>query len=544
VHAITYALPLLLVLASCVQYVQPPTEDPPAVRLREAEALYRDARALYYQAYVTEATGTGRSARGLALEELRGSAAVLRERAAERIADLDLEAYGATDRRAIEVMRRTLGAGADEAPEVAPDTSCRYDPAQLSAARLTATTYHCYGRAASRIVTAVDTTDRLTVLGRLASEPDQARRRELFRALQPVWASVNGRNEPGSPWRTILGHSAEQWRKNGSPVDAAARSLGLSPSNVEGTLRALLDAWRVATPDTLIEPWDWYHQNGAASRRLAPRAPRADLERLVKGYFAGLGASPDSLGVEYDLEPRPGKTPVAFTQFGGVPRRTERGPVGAEPWVFATYRDGGLGNLVELLHETGHAIHIAAIDTRPAFAGWPDSDPFTEGLADVPALEAYDGRWQVRILGDSATRAENLREKYGGVMLDVAWALFEVRMHADPMRDPNVEWTEITRRYLHIAPHPEWSWWAMRGQLIDSPGYMMNYALGAMVAADVRARVVERWGGFSDRRLYGRLADSLYRFGLERGAREVLQDFLGHPVGLAAIVRELTLMTS
>ena len=35
-------------------------------------------------------------------------------------------------------------------------------------------------------------------------------------------------------------------------------------------------------------------------------------------------------------------------------------PVRGEPWVFATYRTGGLDNLNELLHETGHAVHIAA----------------------------------------------------------------------------------------------------------------------------------------------------------------------------------------
>ena len=52
--------------------------------------------------------------------------------------------------------------------------------------------------------------------------------------------------------------------------------------------------------------------------------------------------------------------------------------------MFATYRTGGLDNLNELLHETGHAVHIAAIHTRPAFADWPDSDPLTvENLAST-----------------------------------------------------------------------------------------------------------------------------------------------------------------
>ena len=46
---------------------------------------------------------------------------------------------------------------------------------------------------------------------------------------------------------------------------------------------------------------------------------------------------------------------MAFTQFG-KPARLRRGDYGeCRAWVFATYRTGGFDNLVELLHETGHA---------------------------------------------------------------------------------------------------------------------------------------------------------------------------------------------
>ena len=44
--------------------------------------------------------------------------------------------------------------------------------------------------------------------------------------------------------------------------------------------------------------------------------------------------------------------------------------------------------------------------------------------------------------------------------------------------DPNAVWTDITSRYLHVIPHPELAWWAVRVQLVDKPGYMVNYGLG------------------------------------------------------------------
>jgi oligoendopeptidase F len=237
--------------------------------------------------------------------------------------------------------------------------------------------------------------------------------------------------------------------------------------------------------------------------------------------------------VHYDLEPRPGKYPVSFTDFGA------RDPV--EPWIFTSYRIGGFDNLGELLHETGHAVHIAAIVTRPAYLDWPDSDTFTEAIADLAALELYEPAWQRRFLGEAAPLTSSLRGKYAGIVLDIAWSLLELRAHRSPDQSPNEIWTTITRDYLRIRPHPEWSWWAMRGQLVDSPGYMMNYAFGALLIADLRDALVRRHGAFTtgDPTWYRWVAARLYRFGLERPARAVVQQFLGRGVSVAPILRDL-----
>ena len=105
-------------------------------------------------------------------------------------------------------------------------------------------------------------------------------------------------------------------------------------------------------------------------------------------------------------------------------------------------------------------------------------------------------------------------------MLDAAWALLEIRLIADPDRTPNDVWTEITSTYLGIAPHPEWSWWAMRGQLVQEPGYMANYAIGAVLAADLRAAIRAARGDWidGDPGWYAWVTEHVYRFGLERPA--------------------------
>ncbi len=129
-------------------------------------------------------------------------------------------------------------------------------------------------------------------------------------------------------------------------------------------------------------------------------------------------------------------------------------------------------------------------------------------------------------------------------MLDVAWGLFEIRMARNPTSDPNAVWTDITSRYLHIAAHPEWSWWAVRGQLVDDPGYMITYALGAFVTADLRARIRARIGEFDagNRAWYPFVSARLFRYGGEDEPRLLLRRFLGRPVtqaGLLADIRQM-----
>jgi hypothetical protein len=123
-------------------------------------------------------------------------------------------------------------------------------------------------------------------------------------------------------------------------------------------------------------------------------------------------------------------------------------------------------------------------------------------------------------------------ERYGQVVLDVAWALFEIELHRHPARRPNDVWTEIATDGLGIEPHPEWSWWAIRGQLIDLPGYLANYALSAIMAAAVRARMLEDRGPWwtGDPGWYGYLSDGLFRAGASRTPAELLDAFLGGPL--------------
>jgi hypothetical protein len=536
----------LLALAAAACASPPARTTPPGAPLAAAESSYSALRNL--RDHIDVATEAGRAAAAdgtpLAMLGLRHDS--LRLRLASRLAAVDSASLRGDDARALGVMRRTLardlgplsGTRTTSEPAAGARPRCEYDAAALAVGpdgldSLRRRLYACYGWVQSHVLVDADTLDRLSILGALARTSDAARRRALFLALGPVWRSVNGDGAPGSPYRRLIALQAERRGSAEPPGAAQARGAGLPPDSLEPWLRSILETWRDVTPDSLVEPWDWYYRAGRAARALSGRIPRERLAALNAEVWRSLGADVRALGVQYDVEPREGKDPVAFTTFGG------RAPI--EPWVFATYRTGGLDNLNELLHETGHAVHIAAITTRPAFRDWPDSDPFTEAVADLAALDVYEPAWQQRWLGDSVPLADGLRGRYAGIVMDVAWALFEVRMLRDPGADPNLVWTALTRDYLRIRPHPELSWWAMRGQLVDEPGYMMNYAVGAILVAAVRARAQALHGPFvaGDSTLYAWLAPRLYRFGLERPAREVVEQFLGGPVSPAALLEDM-----
>jgi len=511
--------------------------------LAAAESLYLHTRDARDRIDVLDASGRDTTPQGIARAALVQRYDTLRQALALRLERTDSASLDPTDARALRVMRRTLDRDLGEAPAPAsagppsaPDCRGQPEAAPGPADSLRARIYACYGWAQSHLVLHGDTVDRLTILGALGRTENADRRRELFLALAPVWRSMNGGNERGSPYRRLIALEAARRDRPELPTVGQARATGIAPDSLERWLVRILETWRDVTPRAPVEPWDWYWDTGRAGRVLGPRIPPERLTRLNDSVYRALGADLAALGVHYDLAPREGKTPVAFTTFGG------RRPI--VPWVFATYRTGGLDNLNELLHETGHAIHIAAIRTRPAFADWPDSDPFTEAVADFIALEVYEPAWQQRWLGDSVPLADGLRARYGAILLDVTWALFELRLLRAPASDPDSLWAALTGEYLHLRPHPELSWWAMRGQLVDEPGYMMNYAAGAIVIAAIRERTRADRGDFStgDPGWYRWVAPRLYRFGLERPTRQVLEEFLGGPVTPAALLRDLERM--
>ena len=440
-----------------------------------------------------------------------------------------------TDAQAVALMRAKV-TSLSVASSASATSHCKDAANDLSYAPLGKALYSCFDEVGGNLDFEGGKLNRLRVFDLLRSTDESARRKALFLAMMPLWQAINGKNEPNSPYRRLIRLAA----KPNASLSSAARTVGVDPALAESWMRQALETWQRVTGDRPIEPWDFDYQAGKADRILSASIPRESLLPITERYYRDLGASLQQMGVLYDLDPRPGKSPVAYTDFasfgklaGGVWRPSI-------PRISATYTHGGLSSLNELVHETGHAIHIAAVHTRPAFMDLGDS-LFVEAFADVASWNTYQPEWQQHYVGVAAAEPDSLRSLFSSVMMDIAWSLFEIRMLRDPAADPNLVWTEITSRYLHIVPHPEWSWWAVRGQLVDSPGYMINYGLGAVLTADLRRHIRESLGPFEtgDSRWYPWVSSRLLRYGLERDTVDLLREFLGRPVSPQALLADL-----
>ena len=375
--------------------------------------------------------------------------------------------------------------------------------------------------------------DALGLLERVA-EPE--RRRALFMAMEPLWRAVNGENTPNSPYRRLLAAEAEHARANIADAEA---SLGLPAGIGERWLEQALGAWSSAARTAPLEPWDFRYAYSSATRTV--QACAHHLEDANARFFDELGANLERLGVIEDLDARPGKAPVDYTEFARIGRQVAGSWRPAIPRVSIFLQEEGLGGAGELAHENGHAVHYAAIRALPSLQMPDELSLAAEAFADITGWSVFNPAWQRRYLGCAGTASEGRRARLGSVMLDVAWGLFEIRMARNPASDPNAVWTDITSRYLHIAAHPEWSWWAVRGQLVDDPGYMITYALGAFVTADLRARIRARIGEFDagNKAWYPFVSARLFRYGGEDEPRLLLRRFLGRPVTRAALLRDI-----
>ena len=233
---------------------------------------------------------------------------------------------------------------------------------------------------------------------------------------------------PGGPSTAMVVHRARTGRScgpapRGGPATAPRwrprrRPSALPQARSRPRCHEVLAAWRAVLEPGILEPWDYRFATGAMNRRLDGLVTRGRLQAINNDHLRSLGADPTALGIGYDIEPRPGRPPIptAFAIARDIAREAADGTWrAATPWVFATHAEGGLDNLEELLHESGHALHYAAIRARPALFDPPVADAgLDEAFADLLGWDVHEPAFQARHLGVAAGPREDRLGRYAG----------------------------------------------------------------------------------------------------------------------------------
>jgi hypothetical protein len=434
-------------------------------------------------------------------------------------------------RRSVATMRSALALRAGSGEARCEDAR----RADATGGELRAALYACFGSIGRDLRFEGRTISRIEALGLMEELEQPTRRRAVFEAMAPLYAAVNGEGAD-SPYKRMI--ALERARMRGT-ITAAEASLGLAPGEGRAWLERALAAWHEKLPYESAEPWNFRAAFGGAERAVAGCVSRTRLLDANARFYRDLGADLETLGVIVDVE---GDEPVAYADFARIGRRVNGAWRPAIPRLTMVIgEEGSLGSAAELVHEAGHAAHYAAIRARPSLTLPDDLTMPIEAFADVTAWSVYAPAWQQKYLGCSASAADSARARLAPVMLDIAWGLFEMRMASEADAEPDAVWTDITSRYLRIAPHAEASWWAVRGQLVEEPGYMVNYALGAFLTADLRAHIRAEIGDFDagNPRWYAAVAP-LYEPGGEMLPRDLVRDFLGREVSPEALLAEIT----
>jgi len=466
-----------------------------------------------------------------------------RKQLTEKLSKISASGLSPLDARALEVMNRHLH---DDFPEQfkdenAPPEHCQDAQHQdLSMASLEGALYACFTELGNNLEFEGKRVMRVSAFDMLEEMSEEERRKKLFYAFVPLWEAVNGKNNPTSPYRRMLPLVVSAAPARGTEIDSAARTIGVTSREVERWLEQILDTWRQVDGGQMVEPWNYYYRGGGADRLLSAVTPKDSFLAVNQRYYHDLGADLQQLGILYDLDARPGKAPLAYTDY------VTRGRLVDGKWrstvvrISGNYATGGLGLLNELVHENGHAVYMMAIHVRPAFMDVGDA-LLDEAFADVPSWNTFEPAWQRKYLSQAAPEALSMHSLFSNVVLDVAWALFECRMLRNPSADPNAVWTDITSRYLHIVPHPELSWWAMRVQLVQMPGYMVNYGLGSVLTADLRQHTREAVGAFEtgNSQWFSWTSEHLLHYGEELDTPTLLKQFLGRPVSPRPLLAQI-----
>lgn len=287
----------------------------------------------------------------------------------------------------------------------------------------------------------------------------------------------------------------------------------------EPAYREILDEIKTSLNISQPEYWDLAFAYSAALGRVDAYFPPDERITQIKTGLKQVGFDLDKLPIYFDLGtpeegPRPAqlfltKPPFEQRIIGGVP--------------------GGVDDVRDLLGAIGRAIHFAHItQDRPLFVNHVDG-PWVEGMSRVIVSLVDEPGW----LRGHAFLPEPLIQEYVEArrkleVISLRETLlqlsFELEAYLNPNRNLNQLWWNLFEDHMLLPRHDDIRAWATNLEYITHPVSLQDGLFGELIAAQVRAFLVENYDGVFDSDMtHSFLVQSCFRYGGRYDWRELLK---------------------
>ena len=214
---------------------------------------------------------------------------------------------------------------------------------------------------------------------------------------------------------------------------------------------------------------------------------KADILKLCRDFYAGIGLPIDDVIARSDLYEKPGKSPHAFCtdidREGDV--RVLANIVPNEYWMGT------------MLHELGHSVYSSKNipRSRPLRAANRGAHPDDRGdrhavraILEGRRLAAGDGGARPGPGGLRPRRRQDApRQASGFLAVGQVMFRFEKAMYDNPDQDLNTVWWDLVERYqlVHRPDGRQAPDYASKIHIVSAPAYYHNYLMGELFATQV-----------------------------------------------------------
>lgn len=212
--------------------------------------------------------------------------------------------------------------------------------------------------------------------------------------------------------------------------------------------------------------------------------------------------------------------------------------------LYIPSRDNGIEDAIVGVHEFGHGVHFASIDSSLPFVFRDADSLWTEAMAIVfedIAVESGLLTANNKIATSKLIAVKNLNSAMSA-FTSIANLMFEKKFYGDP----NASTSELRALYLKLFEMEDRStepsqFWSNDMYLAEYPIYCLNYIFGYIIAAQIEAYGKNKFKSISSKEFMNWLLINSFKLGRSKSWRQMLIDLTEEDMNPEYFIKKITL---